>query len=555
MAISINSDTNIPIDQPFKVSAGPGAGKTHWLALHIKHVLKESKRLESIRRIACISYTNVGAETIQDRLPLASSCVEVCTIHSFLYTYVVKPFLHLDAEKYSVNLEKLKIVAIESFATVGFARIVQQSCGSEWYDPSYLAKGLRNCRWHYENGGYTRYCPDYPIKIKGTKYHVSQKTYDAYLYLMWSNGYISYEDVLYFATELLRNHPEIFKTLVAKFPYFFIDEFQDSIPPIVDFVKELGHHGVIVGVIGDKAQTIYDFIGASVQQFNDFTVPNMVDYEIHGNRRSSPQIIELLNVIRHDFPQTSIGTMDDIKPVLIVGDKLYAYQYVTEIIGSTNIHTLAFKNIIANSLRYNSSEELVNDKLIDSDFDPNFQRALAVRNLIKAIEYASNNDLSEAWHHLDALYDDRTESITDLRLLQSNRDDLMSQNLIVFIKFVKDNIWGKMPIPKKDTSARRFYESQTYLNMALSIKASDNVSTHKTIHKAKGEEFDNVMVVIGQEEDLSVITSPDISNNVAHRVYYVGMSRAKKKLFINVNSLSEENERILANLPIQIVRL
>lgn len=36
MATSITSDDLIPIEQHFRVSAGPGAGKTHWLINHIK---------------------------------------------------------------------------------------------------------------------------------------------------------------------------------------------------------------------------------------------------------------------------------------------------------------------------------------------------------------------------------------------------------------------------------------------------------------------------------------------------------------------------------------
>jgi DNA helicase-2/ATP-dependent DNA helicase PcrA len=34
--IQMSSESNIPIEQSFKVFAGPGAGKTHWLVNHIK---------------------------------------------------------------------------------------------------------------------------------------------------------------------------------------------------------------------------------------------------------------------------------------------------------------------------------------------------------------------------------------------------------------------------------------------------------------------------------------------------------------------------------------
>ena len=40
---AICSDTQIDIEKPFKISAGPGAGKTRFLINHIKNVLSNSK--------------------------------------------------------------------------------------------------------------------------------------------------------------------------------------------------------------------------------------------------------------------------------------------------------------------------------------------------------------------------------------------------------------------------------------------------------------------------------------------------------------------------------
>ena len=84
MATVIGSEDRIPIDEPFKVSAGPGAGKTHWLIGHIKDVIAHSKKLGAIKKVACITYTNVGTDTISRRLRYDNDCVEVATIHSFL---------------------------------------------------------------------------------------------------------------------------------------------------------------------------------------------------------------------------------------------------------------------------------------------------------------------------------------------------------------------------------------------------------------------------------------------------------------------------------------
>ena len=76
---------------------------------------------------------------------------------------------------------------------------------------------------------------------------------------------------------------------------------------------------------------------------------------------------------------------------------------------------------------------------------------------------------------------------------------------------------------------------------------------HRTIYKAKGAEFDNVMLILKAENDLEFIKSPDISKE-EHRINYVAVSRAKENLFINVPELSANNERLLGS-KLSICRL
>ena len=65
----------------------------------------------------------------------------------------------------------------------------------------------------------------------------------------------------------------------------------------------------------------------------------------------------------------------------------------------------------------------------------------------------------------------------------------------------------------------------------------------RTIHKAKGDEFDNVMVCLGDEKALDFFLQPDLSNNESHRVYYVAASRAKERLFFSIPSLNDKNRK------------
>ncbi len=558
MAFVINSDSLIPIDKPFKVSAGPGAGKTHWLSLHIKNVIERSKLLGVSRKVACISYTNVGADSILERISNDSSFVDVCTIHSFLYNNVIKPFLHFEADRWGINPYLIKVVPTESFLTKGFSMLTLKYIRNTWLSPDSFLEGLRNCKWVYEGSAFTKFKPKYPIKaknIKGkvTKYPVPQNAYDAYVQYRWSKNLISYDDVIYLAIELIRLHPEIYNILIAKYPYFFIDEFQDSTPPIVDLIKELGNRGVIVGVVGDKAQTIYDFIGASVELFDNFTVPNMVQYEILGNRRSTQEIITLLNCIRKDFPQEPIDNKRGEKPYLLVGDKLNAYKISTEICNSKDVQSLAFPNIVANSMKYCVSKERNTSNLIDSDFDINYERGGYIRCFLKATEYAFHGDLREAWYQLDFVNDDRNITMGYLRKLLNNRDKFINGTLFDFFLFVRNNVHYNIPVLRQGVT-KEFYLNHSYLDMAVSMKVSDSNTLHKTVHKAKGEEYDNVLLVIDDSSDIEVLINPNL-NEATHRVYYVGMSRAKHNLFINVDSLSDNNKTLLSKLPITIINV
>lgn len=121
MATIITSEQTIPIDEPFKVSAGPGAGKTHWLISHIKNVVSNSHKLNVVKKVACITYTNVGIDTITSRLNMGNDVVEVCTIHSFLYANVIKPYVHLVAQEFEVKIDELVVIDDSNFKSGGVA--------------------------------------------------------------------------------------------------------------------------------------------------------------------------------------------------------------------------------------------------------------------------------------------------------------------------------------------------------------------------------------------------------------------------------------------------
>lgn len=548
MATIITSEQTIPIDEPFKVSAGPGAGKTHWLISHIKNVVSNSRKLDVVKKVACITYTNVGIDTITSRLNMGNDVVEVCTIHSFLYANVVKPYVHLVAQEFEVKIDELVVIDDSNFKSIGVASQILTAIGKSWIDATTFLKGLEKAMWRYESHEYKHYKPKYPQK--SGKWFVSNDCYMEFKKWLWRKGYISFDDILYFSCILLSRYPNIYKLIKARYPYVFVDEFQDTIPFVVNFLTQLGNEGVIVGVVGDKAQSIYDFLGATVQQFDNFTVSGMQEYEIRGNRRSTKQIIDLLNIIRTDFSQDWLNGSEGMVPELLIGDMLNCYQLSIEKSGTDEIQSLAFQNVLANSMRKKNGVREV-ENILEMDFDSNVGRQMVMKVLIKAVEYTRMNDLRNAWHQLDIINRDRSQTIVVLRCLVNGYKDYKDGSLMDFYNFLVSDLHIKIPKIKKKI-IKDFYINHTYVDAALGVKYSDSNDKHKTIHKSKGEEYDNVFVILREEDDIDFLLSPDLNDNNTHRVYYVATSRAVKRLFINVPTLSAERRIKFKEKPINI---
>ena len=549
MATIIKSEQTIPIDEPFKVTAGPGAGKTHWLINHIKNVVSNSHKLDVVRKVACITYTNVGIDTITSRLNMGNDVVEVCTIHSFLYANIVKPYIHLVSKEFGLELSKLVVIDDSNFKSEGIAISVLKLINKSWVNARSYLKGLNNATWHYSNHAYNDYKPRFPIK--SGKWFVGNDCYMGFKRWLWSRGYMSFDDILYFSQILLSRYPNIYTLIKARYPYIFVDEFQDTIPFVIDLLAKLGNEGVIVGVVGDKAQSIYDFLGATVQQFDSFTVPEMQEYEIRGNRRSTKQIIDLLNSVRTDFSQDWLNGSEGMMPELLVGDMLNCYQQCIEKSGTDEIQSLAFQNVLANSMRKKNGVREV-EKILEIDFDSNVGRQMMIRTLIKAVEYTRMNDLRNAWHQLDIINRDRTITIVVLRRLLDGYKDYKNGSLMDFYNFLVNDLHIKMT-KIKGKIIRDFYMNHTYADAALGVKYGDSNNKHKTIHKSKGEEFDNLFVILEKEEDLEFLLSPNLNDNNSHRVYYVAASRAINRLFICVPTLSAEKRIQLEGMPISIL--
>jgi DNA helicase-2/ATP-dependent DNA helicase PcrA len=556
--VTIDSNSSINIEQHFRVSAGPGAGKTHWLTNHIKTVLHESKRLQKTRKIACITYTNIGADTIKMRLGIASLQVEVDTIHSFLYEHVVKPYLGFIDAAHGLCIEKVRghddeIVRSYSFLNDWKVKTKQTRISTD--DNLELIYALQRAQWKF-NTSEELIVGAVQQKIKN--YSIKNSSYHDYKTMAWAKGILHHDDVLFFSYELVTKNPFILDILRAKFPYFFIDEFQDTNPIQTRIIKLIGEKESIIGVIGDKAQSIFGFQGASYNNFDSFNLSSTVNYQIITNRRSSNEIIDLLNIIRKDINQSKFKNQSGPAPTILVGDMNSALLRAQVICGNEAIYSLTYRNIVSNILKKQADtaafdKELL-DKLmkVDKPSSSNKYRGSLITAFIKATELANEGRFKESIRILEKAFKSKPDSeetgqnIIHIIHLLNKYSEFENKSLYEYYLFVKDEIGITMSDLREGGIARTFYEAHTYKQLALCVSIPDDNGLFRTIHKSKGAEFDNVLLILETENNLAFVTKPDLTNE-KHRLRYVAVSRAKNRLFITVPTLSEANNLILSN--------
>jgi ATP-dependent DNA helicase UvrD/PcrA len=140
---------------------------------------------------------------------------------------------------------------------------------------------------------------------------------------------MDFDDLLLHWKLLLEEREEIAGALQRKFRYILVDEYQDTNKLQADVVDGMAGERRNVMVVGDDAQSIYSFRGASFENILTFPLrfPDSRIYKLETNYRSSPQILRLANdaishnryqfrkelrAVRGDGPEPAVVGVDDV---------------------------------------------------------------------------------------------------------------------------------------------------------------------------------------------------------------------------------------------------
>jgi len=587
------------IDVPFRVFAGPGAGKTHWLVNYIKHVIRTSNRLGPSQRIACISYTTVAADEIQRRLGSSSAHVMVSTIHSFLYRNIVRPYLPWLQDENGESLVSYQEVDGHRphRAYVGTVNewIEEVSSMALWRfeDQGAVLDYMGRLSWAWDSGSAN-------FKLKGQRYPPeeyfpnAQENLKLYKKKCWSQGRIDHEDVLYFALKILVENPGLVKFLSSRFPYVFIDEFQDTTPIQTEIIKKLAEAGSVTGVIGDLEQSIFGFAGANPKDFIDFEPVDQKSYQIQSNRRSSQSILNLLNEIRKSGDQSlHVGGNENNPgdlPVLIVGESKRALEHVREL-SKSPITTLTRYNETRRRLIIVDDSDDVDHGVWDSletadaektewlqaileathEAQPNVPRyGQAVKILYRGLRTKKGRLLKSVFTKSGKRRlsrEERRRAVACLLpILLTDHANHLGLNGYEFYLALRDRMRDVLPdtpmvkVREGGKFGRQLADVE-YEALYLTTRLESGGGKVKTIHKSKGEEYPAVFVYRGAGDNrpdptIAHILSRGSSDDDEERcVTYVAFSRAEEQLFICVDTLTEEDEEALIDLGLDVVRI
>lgn len=250
----------------FIVEAGAGSGKTYLLIQTLNHLIEsEGDNLHlNNQNIICITYTNVAKNEIIKRIEF-NELVNVYTIHEFLWQSI-KQF----QKQLKIELCKLNEIRFQ--------------------------KDLNN-------GKISKYVENLNNRIN----RINTVFYNDSSFRDFEKGELHHDDVIELAKMLFENYPLLTSIIAQKYPYIFIDEYQDTsldtIQALLDFLLKRNEKSIVLGFYGDSYQKIYDTGIGSLENYYNGDNKILILIKKEENYRSSKKIVKLLNSFRTNIEQ------------------------------------------------------------------------------------------------------------------------------------------------------------------------------------------------------------------------------------------------------------
>lgn len=529
------------------VSASPGTGKTKTLVARAQHKLDAMPKHKSL---ALITYTNAGADEISSRLITDDKNVFVGTIHRFCLEFILRPF------GWIYEWHKPKIVSYDELNQ--FIEESEIDLGTSPLDE--LNKIKRTL--------------DGSLDISVTWEHAKsiQNIAQQYFQFLSDRNSIDFNEILYRSYKIISENNFVVQSLASKFFEISIDEFQDTNAYQYEILKAINSkHECTFFIVGDEKQMIYRFAGAIDDAFSKALIDFDTTLEyLDVTYRSTQNIVNAFSTLYENHPvlQNESNHRDDDGLLSFIEtdnntNNSSIETVITNLIGRDNID-IAEIAILTNSWRdaffisrhlrqryqvvglgalphRNSSSTTFSLIKSVSRFylQPSIKNLRIIKRNIELHSLENNftfsaNRLSYATNQVISNIISLNKSIPLIQGLEQLKSILDSAFLIEHSSI--DEI-----IELIDEVEANNWTLEKYIHTISGVAGI----TVNTIHQAKGLEYDAVILNGVNEgnipfqlwDPIARVRHPLTSENLidGRAKLYVGVSRAKKKLFITHN--------------------
>lgn len=569
-------------DGKISVVAGPGSGKTRVLIERVLNLIKMGKPQS---KILLITFTNKVREEIIERLfnEIGENDVKIHTFHSFASEIIKKYFKEINVNKNLKILDEddLKLLILESqYALISENEIFK----NEAIDiDEFIKSGL------YKN----------KLSLKSV---FTKKLVDKFNLLKSENNYSTYDDLiesLFLILKKVKLRNQIVKTI----DYLMIDECQDLNEEqyvIVELLEKSGLKNIFM--VGDLDQSIYAWRGARPNLFLNF-YNNSYQIKLKNNYRSHKDIIEIAKKlisfnddrIHIDYAAKAEHKEGSVQVLDHVNNDMQS-KYISEEI--LNIFKKGEKpNDIAILFRMNyQAKTIINELIINKIYykiynEKEFYAKKEIKDVISLLKILNDDSDLISWRRTidnliklsldDNLYIYRLKEKNfkdKIELLFLNKEEDEAQIFKRFLNIINDlqknqslNYLEKTLLLLKELKykklvfhnnneiidnvdlflaevkssiMRKISLDEFLLNLGLGNNDKDDEKCIKlmSIHSAKGLEFNQVFILNVNQGIIphkhSIETS-DISEE--RRLMYVGITRAKKHLYLNYTTDKEKS--------------
>ena len=283
------------VDGPLMIIAGAGSGKTKVLTTRIAHLMANGV---DAFRILALTFTNKAAKEMKERVGKILGTNEVGNLYIGTFHSVFARILRTEATRIGYP-SSFTIYDTDDAKSVLKTVINELHLDDKIYKPSTVYNRISSAK----NALVTAedYASDYGLQQEDARANrpAIAQIYTAYAKRCFKNGAMDFDDLLLKFYMILKDHPDALHKYQHKFSHIMIDEYQDTNPAQYEIIKLLGAAHENVCVVGDDAQSIYSFRGATIENIllfrKDYMDVKVVKLE--QNYRSSKQILNVANQV------------------------------------------------------------------------------------------------------------------------------------------------------------------------------------------------------------------------------------------------------------------